>query len=281
MSLSLWLYKDQVSSHCSCWPPAPPESSSGWGSKMRHCALGKTGRTDLQIGIFRRKNFEPNFLCLCTLREALKSLVKTSTVCDQQQYSTEVHASLHSPPKPKLHVCWPPLGFPGGSAGKESNCNAGDLGFIPGFGRSPGEGKNYPLQYWPEEFHGLYGPWGCRESDMTERLSLFCLTTDHQPPPPSWPLISSKWFLSSLREILSSGLQASVSFQRKLKLTFLTLCVIFPHLTVQVICLICSFLNIIYPFVHCNLTLNYYPTCITPPFPTITIILNLDIIKRE
>ena len=38
-------------------------------------------------------------------------------------------------------------GFPGGSAGKESTCNAGDLGLIPGVGRSPGEGKSYPLQY--------------------------------------------------------------------------------------------------------------------------------------
>ena len=37
--------------------------------------------------------------------------------------------------------------FPGGSAGKESTCNAGDLGSIPGLGRSPGEGKGYPLQY--------------------------------------------------------------------------------------------------------------------------------------
>ena len=39
------------------------------------------------------------------------------------------------------------MGFPCGSAGKESACNAGDLGLIPGFGRSPGEGKGYPLQY--------------------------------------------------------------------------------------------------------------------------------------
>ena len=38
-------------------------------------------------------------------------------------------------------------GFPCGSAGKESTCNAGDLGSIPGLGRSPGEGKGYPLQY--------------------------------------------------------------------------------------------------------------------------------------
>ena len=39
------------------------------------------------------------------------------------------------------------LGFPCGSAGKESACNVGDLGSTPGLGRSPGEGKGYPLQY--------------------------------------------------------------------------------------------------------------------------------------
>ena len=39
------------------------------------------------------------------------------------------------------------LGFPGGSDDKESACNAGDLGSISGVGRSPGEGKGYPLQY--------------------------------------------------------------------------------------------------------------------------------------
>ena len=39
------------------------------------------------------------------------------------------------------------LGFPGGSDGKESACNVGYPGSIPGLGRSPGEGKGYPLQY--------------------------------------------------------------------------------------------------------------------------------------
>ena len=39
------------------------------------------------------------------------------------------------------------LGFPGGSAGKESACNAGDLDLIPRLGRSPGEGNSYPLQH--------------------------------------------------------------------------------------------------------------------------------------
>ena len=39
------------------------------------------------------------------------------------------------------------MGFPCGSAGKESTCNEGSLGSIPGLGRFPGEGKGYPLQY--------------------------------------------------------------------------------------------------------------------------------------
>ena len=39
------------------------------------------------------------------------------------------------------------LGFPDSSVGKESTCNAGDLGSIPGLGRSPIEGKSYPLRY--------------------------------------------------------------------------------------------------------------------------------------
>ena len=63
------------------------------------------------------------------------------------------------------------LDFPGGSAGKESACNAGDLGSIPGLGRSPGKRKGYPTPvFWPGEFHGLYSPWGGKESDASERL---------------------------------------------------------------------------------------------------------------
>ena len=50
-------------------------------------------------------------------------------------------------------------GFPGGSDGKESACNAGDLGLIPGLGRSPGEGDNYPLQYFCLENSMDRGVW--------------------------------------------------------------------------------------------------------------------------
>ena len=60
--------------------------------------------------------------------------------------------------------------FPGGSAGKESTCNAGDLGLIPGLGRSPGEGKGYPLQYSGLE-NSMNHTVSHKESDTTERLS--------------------------------------------------------------------------------------------------------------
>ena len=61
-------------------------------------------------------------------------------------------------------------GFPGGSDGKESACNAGDSGLIPGLGRSPGEGKGNPLQYsclknsmdrgaWRVTVHGVSKSW--------------------------------------------------------------------------------------------------------------------------
>ena len=51
-----------------------------------------------------------------------------------------------------------------------SACNTGDLGSIPRLGRSPGEGrKRLPTPgFWPGEFHGLYSPWGRKESDTTE-----------------------------------------------------------------------------------------------------------------
>ena len=100
------------------------------------------------------------------------------------------------------------MDFPDSSVGKDTTCNSGDPSSNPGSGRSTGEGIGYPLQYywaslvsqlvknppalrktwvgkipwrrkrlptpvfWPGEVHGLYSPWGLKESDTTERLSL-------------------------------------------------------------------------------------------------------------
>jgi len=63
------------------------------------------------------------------------------------------------------------VGFPNGSVVKDPPATAGDLGLIPGFGRSPGEGNGNPV-FLPGKFHdqrGLvgYSPWGQKESDMT------------------------------------------------------------------------------------------------------------------
>ena len=61
-------------------------------------------------------------------------------------------------------------GFRGGSAGKESTCNVGDLSLIPGLGRSPGEGNNgCPLQYSSILAWRIpWTVWGRKESDTTE-----------------------------------------------------------------------------------------------------------------
>ena len=64
--------------------------------------------------------------------------------------------------------------FPDGSDSKESACNVGHLGLIPGLGRSPGEGHGNPLQYSclenPHGYRSLEGycPWGRKQSVMTE-----------------------------------------------------------------------------------------------------------------
>ena len=72
------------------------------------------------------------------------------------------------------------MGCPGGSDGKESACNVGDLGSIPGLGRSPGEGNGNSFQYsclenpvdgraWLPKVHGV------AESDAIERLHFHCM----------------------------------------------------------------------------------------------------------
>ena len=69
-------------------------------------------------------------------------------------------------------------GFPGSSAGIEPACSVGDLGSIPGLGRSPGEGNGYPLQYSGlENSINRKSPWGRKESDTTESFSLHFLNS--------------------------------------------------------------------------------------------------------
>ena len=114
--------------------------------------------------------------------------------------------------KSQSHLLPLKKGLPGNSVSKEPTCNAGDHGSIPVLGRSSGEGIGSPFQcswaslmaqlvknppamqetwvwslvwedplekerlptptFWPGEFRGLYSPWGRKELDTTERLSL-------------------------------------------------------------------------------------------------------------
>ena len=87
------------------------------------------------------------------------------------------------------------VGFPGGSDGKESICSAGDLGSIPGLGRSPGGGHGNPLQHsCLENPHGQrslagYSPQGLKKPNTTEWLNIYthsgCCGTRQSAPSPA------------------------------------------------------------------------------------------------
>ena len=87
--------------------------------------------------------------------------------------------SALSPLRPRFEsqsgkVC---LGFPSGSEGKESPCNVGDRGSIPGSGRSPGEGHGNPLVFLPGEAPWTREPGGLQSSGLQSRTRLKRLST--------------------------------------------------------------------------------------------------------
>ena len=122
------------------------------------------------------------------------------TLCDSMDYRTPglpVHQQLQEFTQTHLHqdadaiqpshpLSSPSPTFPGGSDGKDSACNAGDPGLIPGSGRASGEGNGHPLQYscpqnsldraaWQAKVHGI-----TKESDTAEQLKIsmtFCTIT--------------------------------------------------------------------------------------------------------
>ena len=85
------------------------------------------------------------------------------------------------------------LGFPCGSPGKQSTHNAGDLGLVLGLGRSPGEGKGYPVQYSSLENSMDYSPWGLKELDTTDNFHF----PSEENVPSTFPLIATLHFLTT------------------------------------------------------------------------------------
>ena len=136
-----------------------------------------------------------NFIIWASL---IAQLVRNPPECRRPQFDSwvrKIHWRRDKLPTPAF------LGFPCGSAGKEFTCNVGDLGSIPGLGRSPGEGKGYPLQYYGlknsidlvEMYLTIwipYSPWGRKESDMPKWLALslhsFTLTNIYDIPTLKW-----------------------------------------------------------------------------------------------
>ena len=143
------------------------------------------------------------FFALFTYEASLISPCYSLELCLQMEKFRHSYSKLVDSKDKSVRV-WPfdlleNTGLPC-SNGKEYACNAGDLGLVPGLGRSPGRGHGDPLQYsCLENPHGQrclagYSPWGYQELDITEQLS-----TAHS----TWNSVqcyAAIWMEGSLRE---------------------------------------------------------------------------------
>ena len=151
---------------------------------------------------------------LCSLRTFALTALSALRSLPFLQRCLLVHLSMNN------DLCSNMTSFPGGSDGKESAFNAGDLGLTPGLGRPPGEGNGHPLQYSSLQnsmdrgaWRG-YSPWGYKKSDMTEQLTLSFLEglTLIISSKNSHPIlfIFSSWFTFTL-ELFSDFVSYTVS----------------------------------------------------------------------
>ena len=153
-----------------------------WGSEIKAISQGhRTGKSKTQIQGPLSLNPSPVLFSLCL--HLLKIIAIGARIKVWESTRTKEPGGLQSMGSQEWDTTeW--LNYhhqnhhpaPGGSDGKESSCNAGDLGLIPGLGRSPGEGNCYSLQYSGLENSMDRGAWqatswGRKESDKTEWLS--------------------------------------------------------------------------------------------------------------
>ena len=109
-------------------------------SQSHHCAVTQVHHSQSN-----------SWLCTVAVRNGIFPAVSVNRGCHGLQQLQPFDMSWSAPRKCRAekNTCNPAAGrgSPGGSEGKESACNSGDLGSIPGSGRSAREGKGYPLQY--------------------------------------------------------------------------------------------------------------------------------------
>ena len=100
------------------------------------------------------QNMMGDFLVVQQLRIHLREQATVHGVTEESDTTQRLNNNNN------IYIYTTELGFPGSSAGKESSCNAQYPSLIPGSGRSPGEGKRYPLQY----------SWACLVAQMVKNL---------------------------------------------------------------------------------------------------------------
>ena len=152
----------------------PGLRNPGWPSLL-HFVGQRASCLEREIDLGRvMNNLQTLFFSFCTWLNMTNLSLRPQSSCKQfsSVFITNWMEPLHLP-------CVFPCGFwvfPCGSVGKESACNAGDLGLIPGLGKIPWRRERLPTAvFWPGEFHGRYSSWGCRDLDTTERRSLTAL----------------------------------------------------------------------------------------------------------
>ena len=141
--------------------------------------------------------------------------LETQPLRKKMQVCSELHVTLSK----EFYLIYPRLlGFSAGSDSKESACNAGDLGLIPGSGRSHGEGNSYPLQNSCLE-NSTDSPWDHKESDMTEQLilSLSLMSTTNWHLPRALPMAEKRRHLPSASLETEPRAAAAVDLQQPLR----------------------------------------------------------------
>ena len=169
-------------------PVLLPGKSHGWRSLVGYSPWGceesdTTERLHLHflLPCIGEGNGNPlQYSCLENPRDggawwaAIYGVTQNRTRLKRLSSSSSSDGQLRSNNIPQLITAVLSLGFPGGSDSKDSACNVGDTGSIPGLGRSPGGGHGNPLQYSclenPRGKRSLvgYSPGGCKELDTTE-----------------------------------------------------------------------------------------------------------------